>query len=216
MNRQLEDDVDRAWSSLSPRLRTEIEGAIGHTRDELPAETFGQLALSYLGSRLMEVRTERRVRDVVADIKREVREDTKYFLNDLGQEVRESLGRLAEKLDQRDERIRYLLENMRQPQSALPPSSGSGGQPPQSPPSNVYVNTGIKMNCVYAKDGPKDCIVVQQGPGGTYGVCTVGDQVRREQILPRLFTGALGKTGCPSNRIIRVCDYLQYQRVKLS
>lgn len=216
MNRQLEEDVDRAWSSMSPRLRAEVERAIGHTRDELPAETFGQLALSYLGSRLMEVRTERKVREGVDAIKKEVKEETRDFLEGLGQDVKTYLGRIAEGLKERDEKILYLVQNLQQ-QHALPPSSGGGGQQPQSaPPPNIYVNTGIKMNCVYAKDGPKNCIVVQQGSDGTYGVCTVGDQVRREQILPLLFTGTLGKTGCPSNRMIRICDYLQYQRVKLS
>ena len=106
MNRQLEEDVERAWQSLSPNLRHEIEIEVGR-RDDIPAEIFGELVVKYLASRLMEVTSERRVRDAVGKIRDEVRQDTGKFLEDLGQQSIAYFGRIAEAMKERDEKIAY-------------------------------------------------------------------------------------------------------------
>ena len=214
MNRQLEEDVERAWQSLSPNLRHEIEIEVGR-RDDIPTEIFGELVVKYLASRLMEVTSERRVRDAVGKIRDEVRQDTGKFLEDLGQQSIAYFGRIAEAMKERDEKIAYLIQNLAS-QRALPVKAESPPIPTQDTPKFPYISVPVRMDCEYKKNGPKGCITVEHGPDGTYGVCTKGDQVRRKQILPLLFTTALNTTGCPSNRLIMVCEYLKNQRVKLS
>ena len=213
MNRQLEEDVERAWQSLSPNIRHEIEMEVGR-REAMPAEIFGELVVKYLASRLMEVTSERRIGDAVGKIRDEVRQDTRKFLEDLGQQSIAYFGRIAEAMEERDEKILYLIQQV-QSQKTLPASTETPPAPIQDTP-RPYMTLPLRMDCEYKKDGPKGCITVEQGPDGTYGVCTKGDQVRRKQILPLLFTTALNTTGCPSNRIIRVCEYLTNQKVKLS
>ena len=91
-----------------------------------------------------------------------------------------------------------------------------GSTQPQQP-ITLYTAATQKMNCVYDRaKGPKDCIIIETTSEGRYGTCSVGDQVRRKKILPLLFTSALEQTGCPSNTVIRKCDYLVYERVRFS
>lgn len=85
------------------------------------------------------------------------------------------------------------------------------------PQVQVNTNYPLKMDCRYReKEGPKECIVVESTPEGRYGTCTVGDQVRRMQILPRLFTTAFEKAGCPSNKLVRPCEYYLTKRISIS
>ncbi|MBI1934856.1 hypothetical protein HYS31_00295 [Candidatus Woesearchaeota archaeon] len=215
MNRQLEEDVDRAWNSISPKLRSQIEQETGLRREDTSAEVFGTTVLEYLRAKLVEVSTERRIRESVDNIRREIHEETRAYLQGLGNQFEQYMGKIADRLDERDRQLRYILEEIKSQRTASPQIEEVPRQQISSP-QNVYVSTPLKMDCRYVKNGPKECIEVYHESGGTYGTCTIGDQVRKTQIMGRWITNAMEQSGCPSRRIIKVCEYLKNRIVKIS
>lgn len=73
------------------------------------------------------------------------------------------------------------------------------------------------MDCVYSSQGPRQCVLVyyEVRDERKYGTCTVGDQVRRMQMLPHLFASTR-QVSCPSNRVVGMCQYLTNEKVKLT
>ena len=154
---------------------------------------------------------------------RKITEPYVRALEGLGAMLDKRFGQIEGKLEQIGQDNAGLRGNVRELETKLtrpkPITDESMVGTPTGirPQVNVYATYPLKMDCRYReKGGPKECIVVETTPEGRYGTCTVGDQVRRMQILPRLFTTAFEKAGCPSNRLVRPCEYYLTKRVPMS
>ncbi|MBI2546074.1 hypothetical protein HYV81_02745 [Candidatus Woesearchaeota archaeon] len=171
----------------------------------------------------------RKTRTMMEDVMRPYQETLRGFAELMDKrfgDINNTLGRVIGKQNEADKRLGDLeLRALTGPgQAALPPASGPYTQTSMvgtptgiQPKIVVYAGHTQKMDCRYReKGGPKECIIVESTDDGRYGTCTVGDQVRRMQILPRWFTTAFEKAGCPSNKFVRPCEYYLAQRVKLS
>ena len=206
------DLEEKVWGRLSETTRREFESIYGCWDDLSFEERVAGLQSyrSILAKREEEVKEERRreeMRQTVAPVIE--------YLKVLGQGTDQINKQLDDIRTNQGETYRRMgqLEGRLKDRPQLPVMNQS---PPPAAPQNVYINTPLKMNCAYSKDGPKDCIDVFQGlDGHRYGTCTVGDQVRRKEILPRALSSARKQCGCPS-KIIRECDYLSREKVKLS
>ena len=216
MDRLLEENVETAWRSLSHHLRSEIQRIMGFSRENVSAEELAMLVLRYVGPKLHESKTRRWINEAVDTARSQIQQETRIYVDQVGKESMDYLKQIAEGIDARDRRILYHLNELRAQQS-LPSSAERAALPAQPPQPNVYISTPVKNDCPYVKDGgPKNCIVVNVTPDGTYGTCLTGHQVREKQIVHRWFTSAFESTGCPSNKQIKPCVYYLQERVKIS
>lgn len=200
--------ADDVWKRMSSSEREEFEGNYGLWKNMSPRDKVVNFRDYHEEAqrRNAEERREERGKDAMKEIVEPLAEN----LEKLSSNFRE----MWDKIQQTQEKNNKLLEEKIKEKPDNPSSSlDKFKYPPHNP---TYFTAPSKMDCVYSKEGPKGCILIQQTPEGKlYGTCTVGDQVRRKRILPILITGAINEAGCPSARMIKVCDYLKYERVKI-
>ncbi len=210
--------LDEVWKQFSIAEQREFEQRYGRWEDLGASERH-----SYLGSYVSSIKGKERAK-AEEELHARRMEPMVKALQGFGEmldkhttEIYRRLDEIGQATKQSGAEMRSLEARMGEralPSRILPTlPSDSHSQIQQQP--TVIVTTPVRMNCQYSKDGPKDCIIVQQRPNGTYGHCTVGEQARSRQIAPLFLTSALDQTGCPSNRVIRVCEYLENEWVKL-
>ena len=218
MNRLDKDDnyegrLERTWQKMSIEGKREFETAYGHWSSLNTDQRSGSLS-SYF-SNLRQREEDERVRKYTEPYIKALHEIT-HLLD-------RKFGNLEGQLSQIGRTNEYLrgqvnkLENLAKEDRARKQISITSKTTGTSPQTNTYPIFPIKMDCVYKGDtGPKECIIIESTPEGRYGTCTVGAQVRMRQIGPKLFTTAFETTGCPSNRLVRPCEFYLNERVKLS
>ena len=209
----LEGRLDRTWQKFTPEGKREFEVRYGSWERLSDEQRYSSLS-SYF-SYLRQQAEDDRIRKITEPYVR--------ALEGLGAMLDKKFGQIEGKLEQIGQDNAGLRRNVRELETKLTQpkpithESMVGTPTGIQPQVNVYASYPLKMDCRYReKGGPKECIVVETTPEGRYGTCTVGDQVRRMQILPRLFTTAFEKAGCPSNRLVRPCEYYLTKRVPIS
>ncbi|MBS3102957.1 hypothetical protein J4458_05945 [Candidatus Woesearchaeota archaeon] len=215
MDRYLEEQVEALWQSLSPQLQAEIQLNMRFRREDVSAEQLTELVLGYVGPKLMELRTERRITEQTQRIRDEVMQETRAYLGGLGQASATYFEEIAARLREMDGQILYHLEGLK-PQKALLPASTERYIPPQATALPIHVNTPIKMKCTYREGGPENVISERQEEDGVYRRCTIAEQIRERRILPHLLTTVYKQTGCPSNPLVWFrCKYIEHERIKV-
>lgn len=137
-------------------------------------------------------------------------------LKSFGEAADRNFNQIAKRLDDLDRITRQRQQELKSITEPVPQQQGLPSPQPSGVPPTIFVNTSINKDCNYVKNGPKGCVTVYHGSDGAlHGTCSIGDQVRREQILHRFLTTAFEKAGCPSNRWVRPCEYYIHERVRL-
>lgn len=208
-----EGRLDRAWQKLTFQGKDEFEKKYGRWDTLSDEQRFGSLS-SYF-SELREQSEEEKIRRITEPYVRAMEGVAQLLDRRFGQ-MEGQLEKMSKSGEELKGHIRELETKVKEPKQ-IQDMSIVGTPTGIQPQVNVYTSYPQKMDCRYReKGGPKECIVVETTQEGTYGTCTVGDQVRRMQILPRLFTTAFEKAGCPSNRLIRPCEYYTTKKVRIS
>ncbi|MBI2658692.1 hypothetical protein HYX05_01140 [Candidatus Woesearchaeota archaeon] len=208
-----EGRLDRAWQKLTLQGKGEFEEKYGRWDILSDEQRFSSLS-SYF-SELRQQTEDDRIRKITEPYVRAMESFAQLLDKRFGQMEGqlEKMSRTGEELRGHVRELETKVNEPKQIQDRSMVGTPTGIQPQV----NVYASYPLKMDCRYReKGGPKECIVIETTPEGRYGTCTVGDQVRRMQILPRLFTTAFEKAGCPSNRLIRPCEYYLTKRVPIS
>lgn len=181
MNRQLEENVEKAWNSLSPDLQLRIQSEMGFTRENVSAEELIHLVLSYVSPRLMEIKTERRIREEVSKIRDRFETQVQQGLNHIQQQVYNQLMIMAQAMEKMASSHQLTAAQERKQIESAEAKARSCLQPPalsytncirQHPPSkeepagrpgpercvlNIPQEDGIHMRCLIA--------YVSQNPG---------------------------------------------------
>lgn len=208
-----EGRLDRAWQKLTFQGKREFEEKYGRWDILSDEQRFSSLS-SYF-SELRQQSEEELIRKTTEPYLKAMESFAQLLDRRFGQMEGqlERMSKTGEELRNHVRELETKVNEPRQIQDRYMVGTPTGIQPQV----NVYTSYPQKMDCRYReKGGPKECIVVETTQEGTYGTCTVGDQVRRMQILPRLFTTAFEKAGCPSNRLVRPCEYYTTKKVKIS
>ncbi len=204
--------MDRTWNALSQVGKIEFEIRYGKWEAMTDEQRYAHLGgyFSYLRQQAEEEKMKKIVEPIVETLK----------------EFASGIITKANRMEHRIEQIEHGLNETREirgiervvgQQTPMQEIKMVGTPTGIQPQVNVYTSYPMKMDCRYReKGGPKECIIVESSPEGRYGTCTVGDQVRRMQILPRWATSAFEKAGCPSNRLVKSCEFYLSRRVQIS
>ena len=200
----------RAWQRMSSTGKDEFQQLYG-AWDSMSTD----VRLSNLSSYFSKLRREKRdaeIKAIVEPIMQYIKDQQQVSNQerlDLRREIK-ALGDAAASANERrlEERLRETTSSRRDNQYA---------QPPSAPPTSFSVPpTPIARDCVYDKNGPKGVIVVTATNDGIYGTCMVAQQVNARRLGPLVLTSMLERLGCPSNKVIRTCEYLENAKVRIS
>ena len=113
MNRYFEEEVEKAWQSLSPELRIIIQREMGFDRNEVSAEELTNFTVEYLKKKLDELKWDKLKKDFeekIGNLGEDLEERTINYLTSLRQETIDSLKEIANVLGERHKEILHQIE----------------------------------------------------------------------------------------------------------
>ena len=234
MNRlKLAVDLEaRVWQKLPDERRLEFQNRFGRWDSLSYQERVAHLDsyFSLLEQRSREeiirqaeerrLQSEKEIEERRLEVMRGSLDPIKDYLAQLGAavgELKTMIGQTGNKQESDSERLRELEDRLK----VLSQANATPEPPQQSSQPIIYVMTPLKDDCRYPTSKqiprPTGCIQIFQEPDGhRYGTCTVGGQVRSKQILGTLLTNAIDEAGCPTNKLVKICKYLTYEKVRIS
>jgi len=215
MNRYFEDAVERAWQSMSPELKIRIQREMGFNRNDVSAVELTDLTIDYLKKKIEELKWNKLRKELKKNIE-ELGEDLERrnmnYLDSLRKETMEGLKEIAYVLGEKYNEILHQIEDIKTQKSI--PAHLSGDTSTQSV---IMVGTSYSMDCKYAKEGgPKDCLHIRDTPNGRFVQCETAVNLQNRIILHPLLTTAYGLVGCPSNKLIEPCRYVDGEEYNIT
>ena len=140
----------------------------------------------------------------IGNLGEDLEERTINYLTSLRQETINSLKEIANVLGERHKEILHQIEETKS--QKLIPAHLPGEQSIQQ---TIMLGTSYTMDCRYIKEGgPKNCLHIRDTSNGRYVQCETAVNLQKRRILHSLLTTAYGLVGCPSNRLIEPCEYV--------
>jgi len=170
MNREFEEIVENLWQKLSPELRGRIQRDMGFDRDRVSADQLVDYVLGYVEPKLVQLKTERLLRESIARIEAQTTERVDHAIEDLRKEEMIYLRQLEKSLTDRIEQIRKELKGYGQP--SLQNKSERVALPVITFTDCIRHHFPSEKNSE-VKPGPTRCVTTRPAEDGVHMHCLV-------------------------------------------
>lgn len=215
------------WDTLTGDMQREFERRHGSWQSFADDEERYAVMNGYITS-LRQEDQEERMRILIEEKFNSLRQSYQDTLDVFGREIKSAVQRIEEKASQPHflpsyyerpllpEPPRQITSAYERPQSPEPPRNITPEKKPDAQPQKIFIPVITWDDCRYdGNKGPKHCMKHVERDGGTYVSCTVAEQINARRMTSFLFTTMLEKCGCPSNPIVRRCQYLDRKEIKI-